>query len=108
VKTRFDSQLSLMNCQIFSTELSSGDFGGSDTSVMLGGTGGVFETCHPAFNGLTKRSHPCQVMADILTFEEAKGPIKGRTVTSSPRWAGKQCMMIASLFAQAMSFALTW
>jgi hypothetical protein len=41
-----------MNCQIFSTELSSGDFGGS-ASVMLGGTGGVVETCHPAFNGLT-------------------------------------------------------
>jgi len=30
------------------------------------------------------------------------------SVTSSPRWAGKQCMKIASLFAQAMSFALTW
>ena len=47
-ETRFDSQLSLMNCQIFSTGLSSGDFGGNDTSVMLGGTGSVFETCHPA------------------------------------------------------------
>ena len=38
----------LMICQIFSTGLSSGDFGGSDTSVMLRGTGSAFETCHPA------------------------------------------------------------
>ena len=31
----------------------------------------------PVINGLTKRSHPCQVMADILTFEEKKGPDQG-------------------------------
>jgi len=36
------------------------------------------------------------------------GPSITSSVTSSPRWAGKQCMKIASLFAQAMSFALTW
>ena len=29
----------------------------------------------PVINGLTKRSHPCQVMADVLTFEEHRGPI---------------------------------
>ena len=46
VTTRFDSQLSLMNCQIFLTGLSSGDFGGNDTGVMFAGS--VFETCHPA------------------------------------------------------------
>ena len=39
----------------------------------------------PVINGLTKRSHPCQVMADILTFEEKKGPIKGRTVAWTRR-----------------------
>jgi ornithine carbamoyltransferase len=38
----------------------------------------------PVINGLTDRSHPCQVMADIMTFEEEKGPIKGRTIA----WVG--------------------
>ena len=31
----------------------------------------------PVINGLTRRSHPCQVMADVMTFEEHRGPIKG-------------------------------
>jgi len=34
----------------------------------------------PVINGLTKRSHPCQVMADLMTFEEHRGPIGGRKV----------------------------
>ena len=38
----------------------------------------------PVINGLTDRSHPCQIMADIMTFEEARGPIAGRTVA----WIG--------------------
>ena len=38
----------------------------------------------PVINGLTDRTHPCQIVADIMTFEEAKGPIRGRTVA----WAG--------------------
>jgi ornithine carbamoyltransferase len=38
----------------------------------------------PVINGLTDKSHPCQVMADIMTFEEHKGPIKGRSVA----WVG--------------------
>jgi len=38
----------------------------------------------PVINGLTWRSHPCQVMADVMTFEELKGPIKGRTIA----WIG--------------------
>jgi ornithine carbamoyltransferase len=38
----------------------------------------------PVINGLTDKSHPCQVMADIMTFEERKGPIKGRVVA----WVG--------------------
>jgi len=33
---------------IFSTGLSSGDFGGNGKRVMLSGTGSFFETCHPA------------------------------------------------------------
>ncbi len=38
----------------------------------------------PVVNGLTTKSHPCQIMADIMTFEEHKGPIAGRTVS----WCG--------------------
>ena len=38
----------------------------------------------PVINGLTRRSHPCQVMADVMTFEERCGPIRGRTVA----WTG--------------------
>ena len=29
----------------------------------------------PVINGLTRRSHPCQIMADVMTFEEHRGPI---------------------------------
>ena len=32
----------------------------------------------PVINGLTKTSHPCQLMADVMTFEERRGPIAGR------------------------------
>ena len=38
----------------------------------------------PIINGLTDLSHPCQIMADILTFEEAKGDIDGKTIA----WLG--------------------
>ena len=38
----------------------------------------------PVINGLTDASHPCQLMADVMTFEEHRGPIAGRTVA----WAG--------------------
>lgn len=38
----------------------------------------------PVINGLTDDSHPCQVMADIMTFEEARGSIEGRRVA----WIG--------------------
>ncbi len=38
----------------------------------------------PVINGLTEASHPCQLMADVLTFEEHRGPIEGRTVA----WCG--------------------
>src|SRR5579864_3962831 len=40
----------------------------------------------PVINGLTKSSHPCQVMADVMTFEEKKGPIRGRTVAWTGDW----------------------
>ena len=38
----------------------------------------------PVINGLTDRTHPCQIVADIMTFEERQGPIKGRKVA----WSG--------------------
>ncbi len=38
----------------------------------------------PVINGLTARSHPTQILADILTFEEHRGPIAGRVVA----WCG--------------------
>ena len=38
----------------------------------------------PVINGLTDHSHPCQIMADVMTFEEHRGPIAGRSVA----WAG--------------------
>lgn len=38
----------------------------------------------PVINGLTDKGHPCQIMADIMTFEEAKGPIAGKLVA----WVG--------------------
>lgn len=38
----------------------------------------------PVINGLTDRSHPCQIMADVMTFEDHKGPIAGKIVA----WCG--------------------
>ncbi len=38
----------------------------------------------PVINGLTDYSHPCQLLADIQTFEENRGPIKGKRVA----WIG--------------------
>lgn len=51
---RFDSQLSRMNCQTFSTGLSSGHLGGSGMRVMLGGTTSSADPCHPALKLLRK------------------------------------------------------
>jgi ornithine carbamoyltransferase len=46
----------------------------------------------PVINGLTKRSHPCQVMADIMTFEEHRGPIAGSKIA----WTGDANNVLAS------------
>jgi len=46
----------------------------------------------PVINGLTRRSHPCQVMADLMTFEERRGPIAGKTVA----WTGDDNNVLAS------------
>ncbi|WP_024881394.1 ornithine carbamoyltransferase [Methylosinus sp. LW3] len=57
----------------------------------------------PVVNGLTKLSHPCQVMADVLTFEEHRGPIKGRTVA----WTGDANNVLASWVHAAKPFDFT-
>jgi ornithine carbamoyltransferase len=54
----------------------------------------------PVINGLTRRSHPCQVMADVMTFEEKKGPIRGRTVA----WTGDANNVLASWMHAAERF----
>ena len=38
----------------------------------------------PVINGLSEQSHPCQIMSDILTFEEMRGNIKGKIIS----WIG--------------------
>ena len=50
----------------------------------------------PVINGLTNRTHPCQIMADIQTFEEHRGPIAGKKVV----WCGDGNNVFAS-FAHA-------
>jgi ornithine carbamoyltransferase len=54
----------------------------------------------PVINGLTKVSHPCQVMADVMTFEEHRGPIRGRTVA----WSGDDNNVLASWMHAADRF----
>ncbi len=54
----------------------------------------------PVINGLTKRSHPCQVMADVMTFEEHRGPIEGRTVA----WTGDSNNVLVSWMHAAERF----
>ncbi len=54
----------------------------------------------PVINGLTKRSHPCQVMADILTFEERRGPIRGRKIA----WSGDYNNVLSSWIDAAQRF----
>src|SRR5262249_42589040 len=54
----------------------------------------------PVINGLTRRSHPCQVMADVMTFEEHRGPIRGRTVA----WSGDCNNVLASWMHAADRF----
>lgn len=54
----------------------------------------------PVINGLTDRSHPCQIMADVLTFEEHRGPIKGKVVA----WSGDGNNVAASWIHAAARF----
>ena len=58
----------------------------------------------PVINGLTDESHPCQIMADVMTFEEHRGAIEGRVVA----WCGEGNNVARSWIhaAQRFSFAL--
>ncbi|MCI3131112.1 ornithine carbamoyltransferase [Phenylobacterium aquaticum] len=44
----------------------------------------AFSSSVPVINGLTDKSHPCQILADIMTIEESRGPIRGKTLA----WVG--------------------
>ena len=54
----------------------------------------------PVINGLTNRTHPCQIMADVMTFEEHRGPIAGRKVV----WSGDGNNVCASMVQAAGQF----
>jgi ornithine carbamoyltransferase len=54
----------------------------------------------PVINGLTKETHPCQIMADVMTFEEHKGPIAGKLVA----WMGDSNNVMASWVHAAARF----
>ncbi len=54
----------------------------------------------PVINGLTNRTHPCQIMADVMTFEEHRGSIKGKKVV----WAGDGNNVCASFLHAAGQF----
>ncbi len=54
----------------------------------------------PVINGLTDRSHPCQVLADVMTLEEAKGPAKGKIVA----WSGDGNNVLTSWIHAAARF----
>lgn len=54
----------------------------------------------PVINGLTDRTHPCQVMADILTFEEHRGSLNGKVVA----WLGDGNNVAASWIQAAAHF----
>ncbi len=54
----------------------------------------------PIINGLTDLNHPCQIMSDIMTFEELKGPIKNKKIS----WLGDGNNIAYSLIEAAVKF----
>ncbi|WP_026619691.1 ornithine carbamoyltransferase [Ensifer sp. WSM1721] len=54
----------------------------------------------PVINGLTDDTHPCQIMADIMTFEEHRGPVKGKTIA----WTGDGNNVLHSLIEGSARF----
>jgi ornithine carbamoyltransferase len=54
----------------------------------------------PVINGLTDQSHPCQLMADVMTFEEHRGPIAGKVIA----WSGDGNNMASTWIQAAAKF----
>jgi ornithine carbamoyltransferase len=54
----------------------------------------------PVINGLTDDTHPCQLMADIMTFEEHRGPVAGKTFA----WSGDGNNVLHSLLEASARF----
>ena len=54
----------------------------------------------PIINGLTDLNHPCQIMSDIMTFEELKGPINNKKIA----WVGDGNNVVHSLIEAAVKF----
>ena len=54
----------------------------------------------PIINGLTDLNHPCQIMSDIMTFEELKGPIKNKKIA----WLGDGNNVAYSLIEASVKF----
>ena len=54
----------------------------------------------PIINGLTDLNHPCQIMSDIMTFEELKGPINNKKIA----WVGDGNNVVYSLIESAVKF----
>lgn len=57
----------------------------------------------PVINGLTDRSHPCQIMADLMTIEEHRGPVTGKTLA----WIGDGNNVCASFIHAAPKLGFT-
>ncbi len=55
----------------------------------------------PVINGLTDDTHPCQLMADVMTFEEHRGPVSGKTFA----WVGDGNNVLHSLLEASARFA---
>ncbi|MGV3551220.1 ornithine carbamoyltransferase [Rhizobium sp.] len=54
----------------------------------------------PVINGLTDATHPCQIMADIMTFEEHRGNVAGKTIA----WTGDGNNVLHSLIEGSARF----
>ena len=57
----------------------------------------------PVINGLTDRSHPCQILADLQTIEEHRGPVAGKTIA----WVADGNNVCASFIHAAPKFGFT-
>jgi hypothetical protein len=90
-KTRFEIQFSRRNCQTFSTGLSSGDRGGSGTSVMLAGTLSLFDWCQPAWSRRTTACAPGATALEISASSSAMASVvqRGRTRPAPLPWSGQ-------------------